>query len=348
VNPLFAERRTKTAEILASFTASLEKHLGEDAERVVGDHTTVYATGSGGRGEMSDASDLDLFLVRKSGAPSKLDAVVLQSAILRATRECGIEEPSADGLFLEMHSADEFANMLGNAQDDAQNKFTARMLLLLESKAVLGTNAYDEVIDRMIQCYWGRPAAAHPGDFIPFAFVNDVVRYWRVILLNHEDRLRTKDAELEADGLGVEERTERMKTERYIRSFKLRFARALTCFSAPAYLLAVSAGKEHVSVGEMKAMITTAPLERLTRAAELADSDQVRTLVDEMHELYADFLEQSAYKKSELRGKFGDPDYARAMARKGNEFGDKMFQLLTALGTTTRGSPRRLYRYMLV
>jgi hypothetical protein len=348
MNALFAERRGRTDAIIDKFTKSLGVHLGDDHTAVIGDHTTVYVTGSGGRGEMSDASDVDLFLVRKSGPPSKLNAVVLQSAILHATRECGIEEPSADGVFLEMHSADDFESMLGNADDDAKNKFTARMLLMLESRPILGTATYDTIIDRMIECYWGAPAKEHPQSFLPFAFVNDVVRYWRVVLLNHEARLREKKKEFEKQELPEAEIETRMKTERYIRSYKLRFARALTCFSAPVYLLARSAANGHIERQAMKEMIALSPLERLDAAAKITGRDDVRTSVDDMRALYAGFLEESGFKKGEMRTRFEDHAFASTLAHKGSEFGDKMFELLTALGTDSSGKPRSLYRYMLV
>ncbi len=348
MSALFDERRAKTDAIIAKFTDSLRALLAEDEAKVIGDHTTVYVTGSGGRGEMSDASDLDLFLVRKSGPAQKLDAVVLQSAILRATRDCGIEEPSADGVFLEMHSADDFESMLGNADDDAKNKFTARMLLMLESRPILGAATYDTIIERMIECYWGAPAKEHPKSFLPYAFVNDVVRYWRVVLLNHEARLREKKKELEKSGLPEAEVAPRMKTERYIRSYKLRFARALTCFSAPVYLLARSAQGGHIERQAMKEMVALSPLRRLEEAARLDGRENVGAIVADMKTLYAEFLVESGFKKAEMRKRFEAQTFASTLAHKGNDFGDKMFELLTQLGTESGGKPRPLYRYMLV
>lgn len=90
---LFEARSRETDERLATFREALSHLLGNDARSEAGERTTVYVTGSGGRGEMSEASDLDLFLVTETGKPSALYAPILQSAIIRATRECGIDGP---------------------------------------------------------------------------------------------------------------------------------------------------------------------------------------------------------------------------------------------------------------
>jgi hypothetical protein len=346
MSALFEQRRAKTEVTLEKFRERLTGHLGADFSDVIGDHTTVYVTGSGGRGEMSDASDLDLFIVRRTGKPSKIHAAILQAAIIRATRESGIEAPSADGVFLEMHSADDFAEMLGNAQDDAQNKFTARMLLMLESRPVLGAAAYAQIVTRMIDCYWST-AGEHEQDYLPFAFVNDAVRYWRVVLLNHEARLRTKAAELASEVEDAEVRKRRMKTERYIRSVKLRFARALTCFASLAYLLAISAREGHVTREGMEAMVKLTPLQRLHAAVEVAGNTNATPILERLDALYSDFLVETAYSKNELRKAFEDPEHASDLAHKGSDFGNAMFELLTLLGSAD-GKYLPLYRYMLV
>lgn len=342
---LYGQRRAYTDEALDRFRRRLEHHLDSDLPKVIGDHTTVYVTGSGGRGEMCPASDLDLFLVRAVGNPSRLDAVVLQSSILRATRDCEIPAPSADGAFLDMHSADEFERMLGSADDDAKNKFTARMLLLLESRPVLGEAAYGSIIDRVIDCYW-TTSRHHEKDFLPFMLVNDVIRYWRVVLLNHESRLLIKRKELEA--AKVQNLDTRMEAERYVRSYKLRFARCLTCFASLAYLLALTNEQGGVSRDDVRAMVRRTPWDRLEHAAVLAHDETVDPLLAEMRRLYESFLENSAVSKEELLERFGDLNIAKEHARSGRRFADLMFRLLHSLGMRNGGEPNPLYRHMLV
>lgn len=346
MSDIFTKRREYTTKRLEQFREKLKQHLGNDLDRIVGDKTTVYVTGSGGRGEMSDASDLDLFLVTKSGAPPKLDAVLLQSAIIRATSECGIEAPSADGVFLEMHSADDFERMLGSVEDDAKNKFTARMLLMLESRPVLGSDVYGAIVARMVDCYWST-AGDHAADFLPYAFVNDVIRYWRVVLLNHESRLRVKQDELRKEIGDLDELKRRMKTERYIRSVKLRFARSLTCFASMAFLLAKARSEKHVTKEMMLEMVALDPIARVHAAVDVANDQDTRKILDAMLNRYSRFLDETAYAKAVLRQRFEDPSYASGLAHEGSSFCDDMFKLLTKLGTND-SEPTPLYRYMLV
>lgn len=342
---LFAERRASTETILSQFRERLEHHLGRDLPAVIGDHTTVYVTGSGGRGEMSPASDLDLFLVRVRGEPSRLDAVLLQASILRATDDCKIARPSRGGVFLDMHSADEFARLLGSAEDDAKNKFTARMLFLLESRPILGERAYDALIDRMIESYW-TTGDRKKGDFEPFMLTNDVIRYWRVVLLNHESRLLAKRNELK--NAGVPDFESELKLHRYLRSYKLRFARCLTCFATLAHLLALSKAHGRISPDDIRAMVKKTPWQRLDYVAKLARNDDVESTLSEMRSLYEAFLVATAAPKDELLESFANSDIGKQRARSARRFCDLTFQLLHSLGMQDDGTPSSLYRYMLV
>lgn len=48
----------------------------------------------------------------------------------------------------------DLVSTLGKPDDDASNTFTARLLLLLESKSLLGDDVYIEAIADVIASYW--------------------------------------------------------------------------------------------------------------------------------------------------------------------------------------------------
>jgi hypothetical protein len=112
VDAFLGARRTKTEERLESFRTAFRRDFrpGEEDE-LIGQHTCLYAVGSGGRGEMSAHSDLDLFIVR-DGTPRRMDEVRLQSAIVRALTTLGLPPPSQDATFLKLHSADSLIERL--------------------------------------------------------------------------------------------------------------------------------------------------------------------------------------------------------------------------------------------
>lgn len=56
-------RRAKTDELLERVRVAFLERLGPERDSALGSHTTVYVTGSCGRGDMGAASDLDPYVV---------------------------------------------------------------------------------------------------------------------------------------------------------------------------------------------------------------------------------------------------------------------------------------------
>src|SRR5690606_39931962 len=121
---------------------------------------------------------------------------------------------------------------LGSPLDDTTGALNRRMLLLLESRPLANEDAYHALIDQTIKAYW-KNHDQHPTDYLPIVLVNDIVRHWRIVLLNHESKLREKVAK---QGLSPDDE---MALRRYS-SYKLRVPRCLTCFSALSYLLSLT------------------------------------------------------------------------------------------------------------
>lgn len=329
----FQVRRAASDARLAAFREGFARHL-DRADDLLGEHTTVYATGSGGRGELSAHSDLDVFLLRRGRPASTLDSVELQAAVVRALREAGFPPPSRDGEFLRMHTAERLVANIGKPEDDAENTFTARMLLLLESRALAGESAHAAAVSDVIAAYW-RNADYHPRDYLPIVLVNDIVRYWRILLLNYESKNTERLRELPQD---------RVKADLRLRSYKLRFSRCMTCYSFLLALLAASKRHGHVGAADVGELVRESPMERLSRISAGAVGDaEVAQLVDTLRARYVEFLERTAQSKDTLDGLFADPAYRRARLAEGDAFGDVVFTLALRLG-----ADNKLFRYMVV
>jgi predicted nucleotidyltransferase len=188
------------------------------AEATAKDRGCVYVTGSFGREEAGSHSDLDLFIAGRTHDPtpgqderrralSRLDEICVKADLIEATRSMGFQEFSGDGEYLMHYTVEQLVKTLGHPEDDMSNTFTARLLLLLESKPLLGDEIYWEAIDQVIAAYWG-DFTDHKGAFVPAFLANDILRIWRTFCVNYEARTargasgqegQTKTEELQAE-----------------------------------------------------------------------------------------------------------------------------------------------------
>lgn len=105
-------------------------------------NVVVYITGSFGRLEASypAGSDLDIFFMYRpdqrdpTAELSRLEWFELISAVITVGRRLDFAPFSKDGEFLKAHNVFHIGNELGSRHEDANNGFTARLLLLLEGQ----------------------------------------------------------------------------------------------------------------------------------------------------------------------------------------------------------------------
>lgn len=304
------------------------------ARGLVDGKACVYATGSFARGEASQHSDLDLFIAGKTvggdrrRALSRLDEICVKAELIQANKDLGIQEFSGDGEYLEHYTTAQLVDSLGHPQDDANNTFTARLLLLLESVPLLGQDTYREVIDDVIEAYW-RDFPDHKTDFVPAFLANDVLRLWRTFCVNYEARTSVESAE--------------KKAKRKLKNYKLKHSRMLTCYSGLLYLLAVYSGLQTVQPEDVRAMTQHTPTARLEWIKQEISS--VRGNVDDLLAQYAKFLESTDNDEKTMIAKFQDPAFAKQKIDEAGAFGDKVFALLNAVGL---GKGQRFYRLLVV
>jgi predicted nucleotidyltransferase len=226
------------------------------APGICGDKACVYAIGSFGRREASQHSDLDIFIVslchgkdrEYKSRLTKLEEILLKADLIRASRTSGFPDFSKDGDFLQHHSSISLIQTTGDRNDDAINTFTARLLLLLESKPLAGEDVHIQVINDVIAKYWSE-FPEHNDCFIPAYLANDILRYWRTLCLNYEAR--------------TSEKTPRDRANRKIKNYKLKHSRMLTCYSALLFLLYIYSENGTVTVEDTQTMVRLVPTERL-------------------------------------------------------------------------------------
>jgi hypothetical protein len=144
---------------------------------------------------------LDLFIVglgsREKPTLPRLEEICIKADLIEATRVLDFPEFSGDGEYLVHYTKQELIDTLGKSDDDANNTFTARLLLLLESQPLLGDAIYKGAINDVIAACW-RDYADHKNEFIPAFLTNDILRLWRTFCVNYEARTKTEPAEKKA------------------------------------------------------------------------------------------------------------------------------------------------------
>lgn len=322
-------RRAETAERILR----LKGGLGE-AARLCEGKACVYMTGSYARGESSARSDLDLFLVDRSDAVeptlSHLDSILVQGELIRAARALGLPEFSGDGRYLVPHRRAEMVGKLGQPDDDVTNLLTARLLLLLESKALVGEAEHREAVSFVLQKYW-RDHEGHAGEFMPAFLANDILRLWRTFCVNYEARTETTP--------------DRKKAKRRLHNYKLKHSRMLTCYSALLNLLGVYRLEGGVSRESAEVMCGRTPTERLEWLLSEGRWSAAHRDIRKMIVRYEEFLEVTDAEEGRLIERFLEEGEGKRLMQRAYDFGDLMCEVLAEVGAERGG---RFYRLLVV
>ncbi len=301
---LLHERKSFSADRLRE----LGVHIAAIKELSDVPNLSIYVTGSYGRLEAHARSDLDLFFVSDSDRQVDRTAKILIDAeLIRIAREMSFPPFSNDAQYLEIHSLKEMLDKLGGAEDDFKNFFTARMLLLLESRPVYGETAYKRILTQIIDAYF-RDYHDHTGDFRPLFLVNDILRFWKTLCLNYENRRNRP-----------EDRAQ--KNRHHLRNLKLKFSRLLICFSTIIPLFA----SRNSSPADILTLTESPPLDRIF---DLVHNDEQKGIYNDLRRLYESFLEMTS--KPDILDWIGVRENRRIAFAKADEFGAALFSFLNS------------------
>jgi len=281
----------------------------------------IYSTGSFGRREAGKHSDLDLFFVvdgKREDIP-KLIKTLIDADLIRLCTRLGYPEFSGDGEYLKIHTLSDLSQKIGDQDEDAENIFTARMLLFLESVPLHNDDVYNRTISECIQQYC-RDHMDHPTNFKPIFLVNDISRFWKTLCLNYESA-RT--------GLKPED-----KPKHRVKNLKLKFSRMMTCYSMLACLCDPAEGD---SPEKLEQLVGMTPHQRLTHITNKHGlTDLFGSLVNE----YEWFLTITDEEKSIVRSRVAEQK--DDVFRRARLFGELVYRLLLAIADKTKTDLRYL------
>jgi hypothetical protein len=289
----------------------------------------IYATGSFGRLEASEYSDLDLFFVQTSDDASseigRIEKTLVDADVIRLARDMAFPEFSRDGKFLEVHQLGDILKHLGGQEDDSRNCFTARLLLLLESRSVYADPVYERALKRLVEAYY-RDYHDHEETFRPVFLANDIVRFWKTLCLNYEHRRNRP----------TNDQVTRARS--HLKNLKLKFSRMLTCFSALVWIAAQQTGPGPEAVLKM---VGLTPIERLGVVAEY--DAEARRCVDRALEKYCWFLREVGRPESDVLDWIRLPENRDEAFGHSRLFGQDIFDLTIHLA-----SNKPFLRYLVV
>lgn len=297
----------------------------------------VYATGSYGRLEAWSESDVDVFFLSD---PPTTDVpftvfVRLAAKLIEVAEQQGFPPFSGDGKYLEIRSVSEMESVLGSPSDDSTNAFTARMLLLLESRPIHGSALYDELLRKIVGFYY-RDFSDHGTNFTPSFPLNDILRFWRTLTLNYEhDRLKL----FMSTGLNTPTGPALVdqKAKSALKNYKLKVSRLSTCFSMVANL---SAEPKPVELDAVLELCGLTPAERFDRLGDR--SARASALVREPQQTYEEFLECTQRPRSTVLDEFRDEKRRAGHLKQARHFGDLIYDLLDEVVDNDR------FRYLVV
>jgi len=282
MNDILEKKRINSVERVDQFSANLDGN----AELENMDGLGIFVSGSYARNEASIFSDIDLFFVL-DGKLQEIDDANLKSMrafskVIEIADKMEFPTFSNDGEFLKILEKDEILTELGGRNDDHSNYFTARMLLLLESKPVYGEAVYNKVLKKVIEAYF-RDYKHHPRDFKPTFLINDIIRFWKTLCLNYEHKRNQINV------------TDIQKTKQKIKNLKLKFSRMLTCYGTIAAVIDMGG---QAGPKEIMSLRTKTPLERLGSAVK--DKPVLEQDFAILAEKYRWFLELTNVSENEL------------------------------------------------
>ena len=356
VGTVLEARRKQSEDGLRDVQNALSEKLPESFFEA--EHVTLYVTGSFGRlegrydrSEPDKGSDLDVFFMymppdRSKCELSKLTWFRLIAAVIDVADELRFKPFSKDGAFLKAHNVFHVGSELGSSNEDAENGFTARLLLLLEGRPLAGEQLFDQVLLETIGFYF-RDFANNRKDFRPHALINDILRYWRTLCLNYEHRREARRAALdetreriEADG-ELDDDAKQVRTEEAYNDFrmhsaldniKLRHSRLALCFSMVAPLASHPDGITPEGVREL---CRTVPSDRWALAAERDPTGRAAELVPVIlgsYETFLDFVADTQCALESLR----EQEDRRRLRGNADVLGDNIAELLRCVASESQ------------
>ncbi len=246
--------------------------LGQALESVGSSEVSVVAHGSLARDEFTEGSDVDWTLL--IDGPADHHHLDVAHDIAQLLTDLNMRQPGQEGVFGAMTFSHDLIHQIGG-EDDRNSNTTRRILLLLESVALVQPAVREKVITGVLSRYVLEEPTFAQGTKtprVPRFLLNDFARYWRTMAVDFAFKARTRF------GKGAALRNLKLRMWR-----KLIFVSGLmSCFSCELRLGKPASagdcqGRDRACVDCLHAFMRLKPLDVVAQAAiVLAERDSTR------------------------------------------------------------------------
>jgi len=246
----------------------------ETLPKAIAGRFAIVMTGSYGRCEASEESDLDIFTIVDS--KDDIDSFTEVATQLKdAISKIVPKNPGNTGTFGfgAIISIDEILEDIGGVNDNNRN-ITRRMLMLLEGKALVNPSKFNVYRKKLLETYIKE--RVDTGQIAKF-FLNDIIRYWRTMATDYEFKTAKDDQDW-----GV-------------RSIKLRFSRKLIYFSGIITAAETVEGTQAVKIKRVIKLLDHSPIDRIKEIGQ----ERSPELTSELITYYRYFINEIS--KPEIR-----------------------------------------------
>ena len=157
------------------------------------DDTSIVVFGSLARDEATEQSDVDwTLLIDGMADPKHMDAALCIQEKLDAIKT---KAPGQEGTFGNLSFSHQILHWIGG-EDDSNTNTTRRILLLLESKPLGKSAAWERVRSNILHRYLTEDHGLWvPGKErgVPLFLLNDIARYWRTMVVDFAYKQRTRN-----------------------------------------------------------------------------------------------------------------------------------------------------------
>jgi predicted nucleotidyltransferase len=280
-----------------TFTQQYRLDLRNKFEALDTEDTSIVVFGSLARDEATSESDIDwTLLIDGMAVPQHLNVA---HEVQTRLNEIRAKAPGREGTFGSLAFSHEILHWIGG-EDDSNANTTRRILLLLESKPIGRTEAWDRVLNNVLSRYltedhglWVKTKERR----VPLFLLNDIARYWRIMVVDFAYKQRARANQ----GYGL--RNIKLGLSR-----KLIYASGLlACFSCHLnfseehWQTLLASGNPQLLIEHLRAILRRTPLEIL--ASTLVGYDSLLEPSKKLFDAYDRFIGLMADEQTVVNGR---------------------------------------------